>query len=73
VPGGRRHGVYAGQFDPFLPSVLLEKTPTLTQWHTHIALCDKDLCVCRFFEFARPLGGAVKRKSDWGAAQLFSH
>jgi hypothetical protein len=22
VPGGRRHGVYRGQFDPFLPSVL---------------------------------------------------
>lgn len=22
VPGGRRHGVYRGQFAPFLPSVL---------------------------------------------------
>ncbi len=51
-------GAHFGQFDSFLPSVLCKETPTLSPQHTHIALCDKDLYVCRFFEFARPFGGA---------------
>jgi len=52
-------GAQFGQFDSFLPSVLCKETPTLSPQHTHIALCDKDLYVCRFCEFATPLGGAV--------------
>jgi hypothetical protein len=52
-------GARYGQFDSFLPSVLCKETPTLSPQHTHNTLCDNDLCVCRFFEFARPLGGAV--------------
>jgi hypothetical protein len=52
-------GARYGQFDSFLPSVLCEETPTLSPQHAHIALCDKDLCVCLFVEFARPFEGAV--------------
>jgi len=46
--------------------ISIEKTTKFYQlvtdsgpWHTHIALCDKDLYVCRFLEFASPLGGAI--------------
>jgi len=57
--GVHEQDAYSVQFDPFLPSVLCKETPTLSPQHTHISLCDKDLCVCRFFEFARSLGGAI--------------
>ena len=65
-------GAHFGQFDSFLPSVLCKETPTLSPQHTHIALCDKDLYVCRFFEFAKVLGGAIIRDRTLVSMNQFS-
>lgn len=66
VPGVVRHCVDRGQFDAFLPAVLSEETPTFTPERTDIALCDKDLCVYLFYEFAALLGRVV-----WMAVRTF--
>ncbi len=48
----------------FCPLFSSKETPTFSSHRTHIAMCDKGLNACRFFEFASRPGRATENQNS---------
>ena len=57
----------------FCPLFSSKKKPTFTLHRTQIAMCNKGLHECRFFEFASRLGWAVHKAGSPASAGLLGH
>ncbi len=52
-------GPRRARFAPVPPSLLSKPAPTSSPWHTHAALCVRELCACRRYRLSRLLGATV--------------